>query len=109
MRQVLFLTEDREDYLADGLLHGLIQCADLAVVDYPRKTALYREGVQAATGLDGLCPPRYPYGPIACSLEFPPFPDGPVVDPEEVRARPCFAALAAVLASSGLFSVALAF
>lgn len=41
MRQVLFLTEDREDYLADGLLHGLIQCAELAVVDYPRKGALY--------------------------------------------------------------------
>jgi hypothetical protein len=48
MRQVLFLTEDREDYLADGLLHGLIQCADLAVVDHPRKTALYREGFQAS-------------------------------------------------------------
>jgi hypothetical protein len=48
MRQVLFLTEDREDYLADGLLHGLIQCADLAVVDYPRKTALYREGFHAS-------------------------------------------------------------
>jgi hypothetical protein len=44
MRQVLFLTEDREDYLADGLLHGLSQCAELAVVDHPRKTVLYRDG-----------------------------------------------------------------
>lgn len=48
MRQVLFLTEDREDYLADGLLHGLIQCADLLVVDHPRKTVLYREGFGAS-------------------------------------------------------------
>jgi hypothetical protein len=48
MRRVLFLTEDREDYLADGLLHGLIQCADLAVVDHPRKAVLYREGLAAS-------------------------------------------------------------
>jgi hypothetical protein len=49
MRQVLFLTEDREDYLADGLLHGLIACPDLAVVDHPRKTALYRDGWRSGT------------------------------------------------------------
>lgn len=54
MRQVLFLTEDREDYLADGLLHGLIQCAELAVVDHPRKAALYREGFgSSAIGVRG--------------------------------------------------------
>jgi hypothetical protein len=46
-RQVLFLTEDREDYLADGLLHGLIQHGDLEVVDFPRKTALYRDGLRS--------------------------------------------------------------
>lgn len=45
MRRLLFLTEDREDYLADGLLHGLVQCADLEVVDYPRKAMLYRAGL----------------------------------------------------------------
>ena len=44
MRRVLFLTEDREDYLADGLLHGLIGRDDLSVVDYPRKGVLYRDG-----------------------------------------------------------------
>lgn len=54
MRQVLFLTEDREDYLADSLLHGLIQCPDLAVVDHPRKTALYRDSFGAnAIGVRG--------------------------------------------------------
>jgi hypothetical protein len=45
MREVLFLTEDREDYLADGLLHGLIQCPELVVVDHPKKAVLYRDGL----------------------------------------------------------------
>lgn len=51
MRRVLFLTEDREDYLADGLLHGLIQRQELTVVDYPRKGVLYREGCSGEAGL----------------------------------------------------------
>lgn len=51
MRRVLFLTEDREDYLADGLLHGLIERGDLSVVDYPRKGVLYREGRGGQGGL----------------------------------------------------------
>jgi len=38
--KVLFLTESREDYLADSLLHGLISLG-LEVVDYPRKQVLY--------------------------------------------------------------------
>jgi len=38
--RVLFLTESREDYLADSLLHGLISLG-LDVVDYPRKHVLY--------------------------------------------------------------------
>ena len=38
--RVLFLTESREDYLADSLLHGLISLG-LEVVDYPRKQILY--------------------------------------------------------------------
>ena len=38
--RVLFLTESREDYLADSLLHGLISLG-LDVVDYPRKQVLY--------------------------------------------------------------------
>jgi len=38
--KVLFLTESREDYLADSLLHGLISLG-LEVVDYPRKHVLY--------------------------------------------------------------------
>lgn len=38
--KVLFLTESREDYLADSLLHGSISLG-LEVVDYPRKEVLY--------------------------------------------------------------------
>ena len=41
--RVLFLTESREDYLADSLLHGLISLG-LDVIDYPRKKVLYRGG-----------------------------------------------------------------
>jgi len=51
MRRILFLCEDREDYLADALLHGLIGCADLEVVDYPRKGVIYRGGLSGAAGL----------------------------------------------------------
>ena len=43
-RRVLFLTESREDYLADSLLHGLISIQSsqsLEIVDYPRKDILY--------------------------------------------------------------------
>ena len=45
--RVLFLTESREDYLADSLLHGLISLG-LEVVDYPRKQVLY-SGHQACS------------------------------------------------------------
>ena len=38
--RVLFLTESREDYLADSLLHGLVSLG-LEIVDYPRKQVLY--------------------------------------------------------------------
>ena len=39
--RILFLTESREDYLADSLLHGLISLGH-DVTDYPRKDILYR-------------------------------------------------------------------
>ena len=39
--KILFLTESREDYLADSLLHGLVSLG-LEVVDYPRKQILYQ-------------------------------------------------------------------
>lgn len=39
--RILFLTESREDYLADSILHGLIALGH-QVVDYPRKQILYR-------------------------------------------------------------------
>ena len=39
--RILFLTESREDYLADSLLHGLISLGH-EVTDYPRKHILYR-------------------------------------------------------------------
>ena len=45
--RILFLTESREDYLADSLLHGLITLG-LDVVDYPRKDILYN-GYQKCT------------------------------------------------------------
>ena len=38
--KILFLTESREDYLADSVLHGLISLGH-DVVDYPRKHVLY--------------------------------------------------------------------
>ena len=38
--KILFLTETREDYLADSLLHGLISLG-LEVVDFPCKQVLY--------------------------------------------------------------------
>ena len=39
--RLLFLTDDREDYLADGVLHGLRSLDGVAVVDVPRKECLY--------------------------------------------------------------------
>ena len=38
---ILFLSDDREDYLADSLLHGLISLGCHQVVDYPKKELLY--------------------------------------------------------------------
>jgi len=40
--RILFLTDDREDYLADSLLHGLRQLIGIELVDYPRKDILYK-------------------------------------------------------------------
>ena len=45
--RILFLTNDREDYLADGLLHGLRQLPGLEVVDFPRKECMYEGGRQS--------------------------------------------------------------
>lgn len=45
--KILFLSDDREDYLADGILHGLNQIAGLDVIDYPKKTCLYRQGLDS--------------------------------------------------------------
>lgn len=39
--RILFLTESREDYLADSILHGLISLGH-DVTDYPQKHILYR-------------------------------------------------------------------
>ena len=39
------LTEDREDYLADGLLHGLRQTPGVELVDHPRKHCSYIGGI----------------------------------------------------------------
>jgi hypothetical protein len=42
--RLLFLTDDREDYLADGVLHGLRSLDGVEVVDVPRKECLYVGG-----------------------------------------------------------------
>lgn len=42
--RILFLTDDREDYLADGLLHGLRQLPGVELIDYPRKECMYEGG-----------------------------------------------------------------
>jgi hypothetical protein len=43
--RILFLTDDREDYLADGILHGLKQISSLQVTDYPKKNCLYESAL----------------------------------------------------------------
>jgi hypothetical protein len=45
--RILFLTDDREDYLADGVLHGLRRTPGVDVVDHPRKTCLYAGGIHS--------------------------------------------------------------
>ena len=42
MKRILFLSDDREDYLADSLLHGLISLGSHQIVDYPKKELLYQ-------------------------------------------------------------------
>ena len=39
--KVLFLTDDLEDYMADGLLYGLKMNTSFEVVDFPKKEILY--------------------------------------------------------------------
>ena len=46
MLRLLLLTDDREDYLSDGLLHGLRQLPWVELVDYPRKECMYEGGRQ---------------------------------------------------------------
>ena len=41
--KILFLTDDREDFLADSILHGLITLGDHQIIDYPQKYLLYSE------------------------------------------------------------------
>lgn len=41
--RVLFVTPGFEDYLSDGILHGLRALLGAAVVDYPRQDVLYRD------------------------------------------------------------------
>jgi hypothetical protein len=41
MQRILFLSDDREDYLADSLLHGLISLGGHQIIDYPKKEILY--------------------------------------------------------------------
>ena len=47
MLNILFLSDDREDYLADSLLHGLISLGCHQVVDYPKKELLYAGSFRA--------------------------------------------------------------
>jgi hypothetical protein len=43
MPRVLFLTAPHEDYLADGLLHGLRSLLGADVVDFPKAEFLYQD------------------------------------------------------------------
>ena len=45
--QILFLTDDREDYLSDGILHGLKNTPGIQVTDYPKKNCLYQTYLEA--------------------------------------------------------------
>lgn len=47
--RILFLTESREDYLADSVLHGLVSLGH-EVTDYPRKYILYRDFNSTSNG-----------------------------------------------------------
>ena len=47
--RILFLTESREDYLADSVLHGFVSLGH-EVTDYPRKNILYRDSNSASIG-----------------------------------------------------------
>jgi len=53
LSKVLFLTDEREDYLADGLLHGLRQISTINTIDFPRKESLYALDNLAKTNLRG--------------------------------------------------------
>ena len=44
--RILFLTDDREDYLADGILHGLKRIPNIQVTDYPKKHCLYQTSLE---------------------------------------------------------------
>ena len=46
--RVLFLTDDREDYLADGILHGLRQIDSISIIDYPKKECLYKDNASCS-------------------------------------------------------------
>ena len=47
--RILFLTESREDYLADSVLHGLVSLGH-EVTDHPRKCILYRDSNSTSNG-----------------------------------------------------------
>lgn len=49
MPRILFLTAPHDDYLADGLLHGLRTLLGTEVVDYPKAEHMY-EGFSASAG-----------------------------------------------------------
>jgi hypothetical protein len=46
--RVLFLSPRREDYLSDGILHGLRRLLGDRVVDYPKHEVMYRSAAEAA-------------------------------------------------------------
>lgn len=52
--KILFLSDDNEDYLADGILHGLKSIEAIDLIDYPRKDVLYRQHKAKATQSNGV-------------------------------------------------------
>ena len=49
--RILFLSDDREDYLSDGILHGLRQISRLEVIDYPKKKLSLQANIYCITWL----------------------------------------------------------
>lgn len=60
--KILYLTDSRVDYLADSILHGLIELLGDGVVDYPEKEILYSNSSHLEKSLEARSFPLYGNG-----------------------------------------------